>query len=369
MNWIKISFKIISYNFFILFLLLISLFIFPYLINKLLNNFSTEDYRASLINYKNIEWAQDHFREFYELKTSYKDFYTWRRNTYNGSTININQHGIRESFSSVNNQNSNLEYLFFGGSTMWGTGSNDKNTIPSIFSKLNNVSVINYGETGYLSIQSLNLLNSLLIKEKLDLKNKVVIFYDGVNNVSVNCQINNLGLETNREEQLNNYIKESKISEINYFLKPIKQIVERITNRFVSSNHENNFRDCDENELKANLVANNLVNTWKLANQIVKENGGKFIPVLQPVIYIGNVKKNHILDKLEKDSEANFKIVYEIIKSKSFEYFGNKFIDLSDTLDDKDFYYIDYCHISPNGNLLVAKNLTLKLKQEYSSIF
>ena len=73
----------------------------------------------------------------------------------------------------------------------------------------------------------------------------------------------------------------------------------------------------DENELKANLVANNLVNTWKLANQVVKENGGIFIPVLQPVIYIGNVKKNHILDNLEKDSEANFKIVYVIIKSKS----------------------------------------------------
>ena len=81
---------------------------------------------------------------------------------------------------------------------MWGTGSNDNNTIPSIFSQLNNVSVINYGETGYLSIQSFNLLNTLVIQEKLDLKNKVVIFYDGVNNVATNCEINNLGLETNR---------------------------------------------------------------------------------------------------------------------------------------------------------------------------
>ena len=66
-----------------------------------------------------------------------------------------------------------------------------------------------------------------------------------------------------------------------------------------------------------------------------------------------------------KRLRANFKIVYEIIKSKSFEYFGNKFIDLSDTLDDKDFCILIIV-IFPNGNLLVAKNLTLKLKQEYS---
>ena len=198
MNWIKVSFKIISYNFFILFLLIIALFIFPFFINKFFNNLSSEDYRSSLKNYNNIKWAKQHFTEFSELKTIYKDFYTWRRNSYNGITININEEGIRESFSSFSNQKSNLEYLFFGGSTMWGTGSNDNNTIPSIFSQLNNVSVINYGETGYLSIQSFNLLNTLVIQEKLDLKNKVVIFYDGVNNVATNCEINNLGLETNR---------------------------------------------------------------------------------------------------------------------------------------------------------------------------
>ena len=54
-------------------------------------------------------------------------------------------------------------------------GSNDQNTIPSLFSQLNNVNAINYGESGYTSIQSLNYLNTLLIKEDLNLKNKLVV--------------------------------------------------------------------------------------------------------------------------------------------------------------------------------------------------
>ena len=69
---------------------------------------------------------------------------------------------------------------FFGGSTMWGTGASDSQTIPSHFNSLTNMSVYNFGQGGWNSRQSLN----QLINAIGDNNNpSVVIFYDGVNDI------------------------------------------------------------------------------------------------------------------------------------------------------------------------------------------
>ena len=138
---------------------------------------------------------------------------------------------------------------------MWGTGSNDQNTIPSLFSKLNNVNAINYAESGYSSIQSLNYLNTLIIKEDLSLKNKLVVFYDGVNNVTDNCLSSNKKLETARELQIGQFINQPKVTNFSYYIKPLLFVYDSITkfqnkNKFVNQD----FRDCDNDILKADLL-------------------------------------------------------------------------------------------------------------------
>ena len=69
---------------------------------------------------------------------------------------------------------------FFGGSTMAGSGVDDLNTIPSLYSKLTNENVINFGVPGWNSRQSLNLLINLL---SAGYKPSKVIFYDGINEI------------------------------------------------------------------------------------------------------------------------------------------------------------------------------------------
>ena len=90
--------------------------------------------------YRDFPWAKKHFEEFQELPTSYFDYITWRRNDFYGETIVI-ENGLRKTFKpKIPDNNIKEDFWFFGGSTTWGTGVNDYNTFPSIFSRINSVS-------------------------------------------------------------------------------------------------------------------------------------------------------------------------------------------------------------------------------------
>ena len=47
------------------------------------------DSRGRLINYANVTWAQQHYREFNGLKSDYNNFIGWRRKPFQGETITI----------------------------------------------------------------------------------------------------------------------------------------------------------------------------------------------------------------------------------------------------------------------------------------
>ena len=71
------------------------------------------------------------------------------------------KNGLRHTIDQPTNFSRRI--LIFGGSTVWGSGSSDKNTIPSIIQKKINkginqkIKVINYGFTTVTINQQLNL--------------------------------------------------------------------------------------------------------------------------------------------------------------------------------------------------------------------
>lgn len=81
------------------------------------------DTRGGLPNYKNIDWAHKHFKEFGELQSEYRSYIGWRRLPYKGETININEQGIRNTPQSELATEKSPLVVFLGGSTMWGTGA------------------------------------------------------------------------------------------------------------------------------------------------------------------------------------------------------------------------------------------------------
>ena len=73
MNWINKYFKIFSYNISILLLIFLFISFITIIFNRFSNSVS-EDNRFNLINYKNIDWAKTHFKEFSKLNANIKTF-------------------------------------------------------------------------------------------------------------------------------------------------------------------------------------------------------------------------------------------------------------------------------------------------------
>ena len=67
-------------------------------------------------------------------------------------------------------------WWFFGGSTIFGDGSYNDETIPSVFHQISGKLVLNLGELGWNATQSLMQLNLLLAQGH---RPEGIIFYDG----------------------------------------------------------------------------------------------------------------------------------------------------------------------------------------------
>lgn len=257
--------------------------------------------------------------------------------------------------------------MFFGGSTTWGVGSNDENTYPSIFSKISNYKAINYAETGWVSRQSLSLLNNLYISNN-NTKKKVITFYDGVNDIFYLCRKDFRALGTSREAFIQDKINQGK--NIFSFYKTFYQlkmftstVVNRLTFKLGISLQTNDMNyspiyDCGNDSKKAEFVGNSILKTWLQAQALAKANGDTFVAILQPVTVIGKSSYSYLpmepknINSLTKEFDA----VYSYLRKEAPEEIDN-FFDFSEIFDECMNCYIDFSHTGPQGNRIIAENL------------
>ena len=130
--------------------------------------------------YENNYWAKKHFHEYSQIKFHYQSPVVWRADKFDGETINIDGiYNTRKTVSKKIDQDvPNKIVYFFGGSVMWGFGSNDENTIPSHFQELSGYKSFNFGESAWTSDQSLIYLIKLI---KDGHKPDYVVFLNGIN--------------------------------------------------------------------------------------------------------------------------------------------------------------------------------------------
>ena len=149
-------------------------------------NQSAPDPREKSSYYQDKAWAPQYWREFkLSRKMQYRSYVVWRRAPFTGAMINIDHEGVRRTPGTVCGAGS-YKVFAFGGSTMWGTGSPDWGTIPAYLQtalakrESRPVCVVNFGESAYVSTQSVILLLTRL--HAGDVPN-LVLFYDGPNDV------------------------------------------------------------------------------------------------------------------------------------------------------------------------------------------
>ena len=320
-----------------------------------------------LPNYEGAEWARKHFLEFNDLEADYVSYYGWRRSPYSGETIHVDERGLRQTYRDQT-ITPDRSIAFFGGSTIWGSGADDDRTIPSEFIKLNPEYVgYNFGESGYVAHQSLNLFLERYIE---GFRPDVVVFYDGANEVWSKCQYQ-LGAYSHwREAEIRSTLRESRAARASRgatsgesvlaLVQPLRSFIEKMKGVLSKRNGvEATYYDCHKRPEKAAQIARVLLSDWLMMKHLVEAYGGTFVATLQPVIYFSDTKTDHL--DLSEPLQWQYETVYPLIidmMNREFPELTDNFIDLRGALDRDEYFYIDWCHVSPNGNQLVAQRIS-----------
>jgi hypothetical protein len=318
------------------------------------------DKRAALPNYREFDWAKTHFREFAELPTEYESFYGWRRLPYHGQTINIDENGIRRTWQDPTARPGKT-IAIFGGSTAWGSGSDDEHTIASLFAKAQpDYRAYNFGETAHTAQQNLNVLVKVLAE---GFRPDVVVFYNGSSEIN-KCRVgldafsdlNELQIRALLHDETNGLQGSEAIWSLVY---PAKRFWDKL---WPSLRHRlygpEDPRDCAENPEKAALIARTLFWDWMAAKRLVEGYGGRFVAALQPVAYFGQPRSDHITidPELERQYEAVYS-QYDRLLQQEFPELVPSFLDLRRAFDGDEYIYIDADHASPSGNRIVAARI------------
>ena len=319
-------------------------------------------------NYEEIQWAANHFREYTQLNYHYETPVVWRANKFEGKTINISgKYNSRITVSGLNKDKiANKKIYFFGGSGMWGYGSNDENTIPSNFERISKIKSYNFAESAWNSNQSLFYLIKLL---KEGHKPDLVVFLNGVNDISKCNSYENLKSDVIQERQIRRrllVLKSKSNLTLEYYFSIPKEFFYNLKNKFglldeISLKKKSTI--CDKN--KAKIIAENIYQNWNLANKLITDYGGKFYAVLEPHIIFNNPE---LYDYISTDDAQikNVSIVYKEIEEKlnNYKYFKN-FKNIYKGYQENFPIFIDTHHVSPNGNQIFAKEILNQIEINY----
>jgi len=302
------------------------------------SHMSKEDIK-DLLNYTwGIGWEYEPWIGFKEKKRSSK-------------FVNVNENGIR-----LNNINNKViledSIWFFGGSTSFGYGVADFETIPAYLEKLSGQKVVNFGRGYYYSAQENLLLTQYL---KMGITPKKVIFFDGVNET---CDLTTY--------QANFKLLFEK-SQKNYFwdyfeiVKPVIYGYERIKSKIIIKNNKkiDNYNEiCKKNGFKLNfsdMIDYNL----KERKMICEMYKLDCITFLEPFPYI------HVLHKDDNYSEnnqktKNLKEKFKIVKT-AFK--NNQTISLTNVLQDYPKHaFVDSSHYNSEANEIIAATIVKKIE-------
>lgn len=141
---------------------------------------------ASLSAYRAYSWGATFWREQQrQLSLEYHPFGLWRSRPFAGHTINVDAEGVRRTAHTRCQAGDRVVWLF-GGSTVWGFGSPDWETVPSLLARRYEeggrpICAVNYGEDSWRAVQG-------VVKLVLELKTTsrrpdVVVFLNGCNDV------------------------------------------------------------------------------------------------------------------------------------------------------------------------------------------
>lgn len=330
------------------------------------------DPREKSSYYSNQAWAAQYWNEFaLSRKQQYRPFLVWRRAPFKGTTINIDQNGVRLTPGASCAANS-FKVFTFGGSTMWGTGSPDWGTIPAYLQasleKLREgpICVVNFGESAYVSTQSV--LELLMQLQSGNVPNWV-IFYDGPNDVYTGYQSGRTGVHEN-VDTLAAKFENRDVSQSGPLMELLKSfhlfslsngLVGKLDAKPQASPKLITYETMgiDAAALSKSIVENFLGN-YKIVDGLAHEYGFRYFFFWPPHISMSQkpLKREEKALKLSINPALNklYHLVCRRIELLPVEYenlyYMGKIFDEYEPL-----VWLDDAHVTPEGNRLIAQKM------------
>jgi hypothetical protein len=310
--------------------------------------------RHALPTYDDVQFAKQIYRDAKRTVELYAPFVALQRETLTTETVNIDANGLRQHRLGRDNLPDSATVGFFGGSLVWGTGAADDGTVPAHFDQLTErFEVINYGQGGWTSRQSLALLINLIRKDEMP---DIVVFYGGgANTVDVGC---NLGygedLDNHRRVPLYDRLVAASAN-LSYlyrnFWAPLDDTLRRVLGRDKPSPR----RVCHEDPQRSSVIVEALMRDWEMANLLTERHGGRFFAFLAPVAGVGAPRLDHL--SLDYDRLAQYPPVYGKVRRLMATRAQGWGWDLTDAFDVDTYIYVDYAHVTSAGNALIARRM------------
>jgi lysophospholipase L1-like esterase len=331
--------------------------------------------RESVSYYASQDWAGQYWDEFrLARKQRYYPYVGWRRAPFAGKTIRVDQQGIRATPNSDCRPDS-YKVFAFGGSTMWGTGSPDWGTIPAYLQaglqklRPGPVCVVNYGETAYVSTQSVILLLMQLQSGNVP---DLVLFYDGPNNVYAAYQSGRAGVPQNLPQLVAKFEKGSPTAVEWLTSLASYSLVETLIGRLTpgrprpedrSSRHLATYATMgvDVATLSA-AILQEYIGNYQVVTALAQKYGFASFFFVQPIVSMGRKpltnEEQEIKQRLEMDEAVN-KLCTSVYHQMELE--STKLPALYSMVHLFDGYdsllWIDEAHVTPRGNQLVAEEM------------
>ena len=332
------------------------------------------------------------FSEFDAATAEYRSFIGYRRKGFEGTAVNIEpEFGFRIS----TNHKIDESVWFLGGSTTWGTGADDANTIPSLVAQALDISVLNLGESGFNSTQELIQLHMMLAE---GYRPDLVVFYDGINDAKMFCQDDGGPMlkhaYTSRFRKIidNDPSIDRSISKAEagiglnvlgahfvYFASSPARVITTIFSdeqevsalsngkRYESLSPSKKYLYCDEPR-RAEKAADYTISAWQAAARLLDAVEADYVFILQPAAsfhperysldYIIDYKKQSIAN--ERDSTVGYYLALQERWAKQCQLSNicDHFKDLSTIFfDTTEPIFLDESHIGPAANSLIADEM------------
>jgi hypothetical protein len=327
-------------------------------------------------------WLPVHYRELEALSDGWQPYVYFRQRPFRGQTITINAKGSRATWQppgaarEADPAKPPVRILMLGGSSLWGFGARDDQTIPSLIARgLHErgipVETRNLAEIGYVSTQE---VIALLRELQQGYRPDLVLFYDGVNDTTsalLEKQATVTTNEVNRVREFNLLQSPGRLTAAlganlgrnSAMFRLAGSISRRILRQNDAEGRGSSLSEDERTGLAHEVVQGYLANI-KMVEALGKAYRFRPLFVWQPDIFSKTTLVPFEQEEARKFGWARsmFLQVHEILAT-AVEHSGVAgFRDLSEIFNGSEsLVFLDFCHTTEPANSEIAKALVRAL--------